>query len=140
MPFAEDEPDPKNMPTEEEMMGQLRWAPTNSRPFFAEQSVDDQGSRYKHLSELAAMWEDAVALMEQRNFLGKADLIKVMGMRLGLQQLRSTIAGIAGYSEYVSEIRTLVDSVPRNPDKIYGGRGTAIKPWTPGTDSNEGVS
>ena len=48
------------------------------------------------------MWEDAVALMEQRNFLGKADLIKVMGMRLGLQQLRSTIAGIAGYSDYVS--------------------------------------
>lgn len=109
-------------PTEEDFLEQLRFK--SATPIFhATKKLDDVGTRYQHISDLAIQWEDACAMMESRGFLGKADLIKVMGMRLGLQQLRSTLAGMPGYADIIGEIKALVDGVPKNPKLIFGGRG-----------------
>jgi len=90
-------------------------------------SLNDVGSRFDHYSELLVIWEEYMQMMSKRAFLGKDELVKLMGINLACAQLRKTIANMPGYVEKIGEIKALVDGVPTNAKLIYGGRGSALR-------------
>jgi hypothetical protein len=98
------------------------------RAFYSVKKLTDMGMRYQHYSELLVIWEDYVAMQTNRKFLGKDELVKVMGLNLAIVQLRKTIANMEGYTACVGEIKALVDGVPSDAKYIYGGRGSALSP------------
>jgi hypothetical protein len=89
-------------------------------------SLNDIGSRYDHYSELLVIWEEYVQMMAKRQFLGRIELTKKMGIELAITQLRKTVAAMRGYNDQVGVVETLVDGVPK-AKYIYGGRGTALE-------------
>lgn len=89
-------------------------------------SLNDEGSRFDHYSELLVIWEEYISMMAARTFLGKDELVKLMGLSLACNQLRKTIAGMPGYVEMIGEIKALVDGVPKDAKMIRGGRGSAL--------------
>jgi hypothetical protein len=118
---AMDAKDPLNRPMDEIKMG---------LDYKARYDLADLGSRYQHLSELTVLWEDTVEAMKSRKFLGRDEMFKLHGIELALKQLKKTIEGLQGYREYVGSIADLVNQVPK-AFSIFGGRGTAIKPYEP---------
>ena len=116
---AIDAPTPRNIPVTEQV---------ERRMLQEAKSLTDVGSRYDHYSELLVIWEEYVAMMSKRSFLGKDERVKQMGLNLACNQLRKTISSMPGYVEMVGEVKALVDGVPKNPKLIFGGRGRALNP------------
>ncbi len=110
-------PVPRNVPMEEII---------SRRVLQETKSLNDIGSRYDHYSELLVIWEEYVSMMNKRSFLGRDELVKKMGIELAIKQLRMSISAMRGYADQVGEIKAMVDGVPK-ADKIYGGRGTALR-------------
>ena len=116
---ALDAPTPRNIPVTELV---------ERRVLQEAKSLNDVGSRFDHYSELLVIWEEYVAMKSRRSFLGKDELVKLMGLNLACNQLRKTIAGMPGYVEKIGEIKALVDGVPKDAKLIFGGRGSALNP------------
>jgi hypothetical protein len=129
-------------PTRDEFLAAVDAAPIRGsqvdeyimhREFYSAKNLSDIGMRYQHYSELLVIWEDYVSMQKKRTFLGKDELVKVMGLDLAIVQLRKTIANMQGYADQVGEIKALVDGVPKEAKYIYGGRGTALAEYRPST-------
>jgi hypothetical protein len=110
-------PTPRNIPVTEQV---------ERRMLQEAKSLEDIGSRFDHYSELLVIWEEYMQMMSKRTFLGKDELVKLMGLSLACNQLRKTVSGMPGYVEKIGEIKALVDGVPRDAKLIRGGRGSAL--------------
>lgn len=97
-----------------------------ARQFLSEYNLGDTGTRYAHYSEVLALWEDTVDLMARRNFLGRDELIKKIGIEAAIVQLKKTMAGMGGYGDQVDEIRRMINAVPTKGAHVFGGRGRAL--------------
>jgi len=112
-------PTPRNIPVTEQVERRMLQEAKN---------LSDIGSRFDHYSELLVIWEEYSSMMSKRAFLGKDELVKLMGINLACNQLRKTISSMPGYVEMVGEVKALVNGVPKNPKLIFGGRGSALNP------------
>jgi hypothetical protein len=110
-------PTPRNIPVTEAV---------ERRMLQEAKSLTDIGSRFDHYSELLVIWEEYVQMMTRRSFLGKEELVKLMGLGLACSQLQKTMANMPGYVDKIGEIKALVDGVPKDAKLIRGGRGSAL--------------
>ena len=111
-------PAPRNVPIEEGI---------RVRQFLSEYNLGDVGTRYDHYSEVIALWEDTIHMMAKRNFLGRDELTKKMGLEMAVAQFKKTIAGMGGYGDQVDQIRKMLNAVPTKGCHVFGGRGTPLK-------------
>jgi len=111
-------PTPRNIPVTEQV---------ERRMLQEAKSLNDVGSRFDHYSELLVIWEEYAMMMGKRSFLGKDELVKLMGLSLACHQLQKTMANMPGYVDKIGEIKALVDGVPKDAKLIYGGRGKPLR-------------
>ena len=97
-------------------------------------SLDDEGTRWAHFSQLVTMWEEGQTILEGRPYRDAENLLKTQGIKIGIALLKKTMEGMSGYRDRELELRKLIDFVPSDVSSIPSGRGTPLKPWGPGVE------
>lgn len=89
-------------------------------------SLDDTGTRYVHYTELLELWESGIEIMQRRSRFSETDKWKYAELLAAISMLRQQIDILSDARDLVFIQRQLINSVPTDPAKIIGGRGTPL--------------
>jgi len=89
----------------------------------------DVGTRYQHLADLLDIWRAALQIIKQMNpaHRGEGDANREIMLEHAVFLLEKHIDTITGYKGEWFDLNRMLDSVPKDPTTIKGGRGTPLK-------------
>jgi hypothetical protein len=90
------------------------------------QKPEDEGSRYKHYTELLELWEDGLELLYRQSNFGHSHALamKILQLECAILTLKIQIDVLCGYKKTDYALRYKIDNSFSN---ISGGRGTPLK-------------
>ena len=90
--------------------------------------LEDVGTRYQHLMDYKEALDTCVLIMKE-HAVSLAEKQKMAKFMIAAEVFQTHLNAISDYYDYMSEYNLLrsVDSIPRDPAQIPGGRGTPLK-------------
>lgn len=90
--------------------------------------LNDVGTRYSHLVEYRDSIEVCIKILEDRGLHALVDKERHRKFTTALEVISTTIDSFAGLKNQSSDyyLYRLIDTIPKEADKITGGRGTPL--------------
>lgn len=91
-------------------------------------SLTDNGTRYQHLAEYRDSLEVCMKILQDRGLRTLEDRQRFAKFTTALEVITTTLDSYAGLRNTGSDfyLYRLVESVPKDPTQIEGGRGTPL--------------
>jgi len=91
-----------------------------------ELNLKDVGTRYEHYSQLLSLWESGLEILKKYRLVTEGEFRQLNQLETGIELLRKQIDVLAEFNESILTIKMEINSIPRDPSKIKGGRGTPL--------------
>lgn len=98
-------------------------------PHISMLKLSDEGTRYKHYSELLEQWRLGTDVLENmsQSYQHPADKKRLTDLKAAVALLEKQLEVMSGYDKEQWSLREQVNQIPRDPNRIEGGRGTPVK-------------
>lgn len=98
-------------------------------------SLDDVGTRYRHLTDLLELWQLGLDVINKYNF--GIDRENKRKLEHAIDLLKRHLDTKAGYDTKAINLLPTIEAIPRDPQSIKGGRGTPLRKESYGKEGKQ---